>query len=154
EVVDLLFGEIDDLAALLIERDLAIAFDDHRGGDTFAGGAAAEHLHHAAEHAGELDLGFLVGLHVSANRVRGQQPRQQRQRCDRPSTGHTFSSAGDLDCTPARSQVISSSGGAQTRTRRENPRRSKRKPPTAGPLSRPTPHAMLYSPYATPNEGT
>src|SRR4029077_16172024 len=42
--------------------------------------------------------------------------------------------------------------GAHHSESRGKPMRSKRKPPRAGPPSKPTPHATLYRPYATPKD--
>ena len=79
EVVDLLLGQVDDLAGLLVHRRLAVAFDGDRRHDAFFRGLAAEEIHHASEHAAELDARFLIGAHVGAERVGGEDEQGRRQ---------------------------------------------------------------------------
>ena len=72
QVVDLLLREVDDLFRRVGGSGLAVALDGDRGRHAFTRRLAAEHVEHAAEHAGELDVRFLVGADVGAKRIRGQ----------------------------------------------------------------------------------
>src|SRR5712691_8863596 len=140
EVVHLLFGEIDDLSIVLVQRGLAIALHDHRRRDAFPGALATEQVHHPPEHSRELDARLLVG----ANRRRAQYASSQCERDECANPSHISSAAGGGDdCTRERSHVTTRSEGAHTSVSRPKPRRSNRNPPSAGPPSNPAPHARL-----------
>ena len=64
EIVNVLFLEIDDLAARVVGVHLPIAGHGHGGDHAFLGGLAAEEIHHAAKHAAEGDEAFLFGFDV------------------------------------------------------------------------------------------
>ena len=72
EVVHLLLGQVDDLAGLLVHGRLPVVFDGHRRQDAVFRGLAAEEVHHASEHAAELDARFLIRSHVGVERKCGR----------------------------------------------------------------------------------
>src|SRR5712691_7932525 len=88
EVVDLFFAQVDDLAARVVQRGLAIAFDRDGRRHSFARRLAAEDVHHAAEHAGELDVCFFVGANVGAKRGRGKRKTRERERSGDSNSVH------------------------------------------------------------------
>src|SRR6185436_2969717 len=147
EVVNLLFVQVDDLAGRVVQRRLAIALDRHGRGDALARRLAAEQVDHPAEHAGELDTGLLIGANVGAEVGRGQNESAKGEDRDGANRFHACSSTGGSgDCTLPNSHATLTSGGAQMSINQPKPMRSKRNPLSAGPLSSPAPHAMLYNP--------
>ena len=64
EVVDLLFGQVDDLAGRIRHRRLAIALDGNHRRDAFARALAAEHVDELADRAAKLELDTLIGADV------------------------------------------------------------------------------------------
>ena len=72
EVVDLLLAEVHDPAGEVVQGRLAFTFDGVGRDDALAERLAAEHPHHRAEHAFELDLALVAGLDVGERGGGGQ----------------------------------------------------------------------------------
>src|SRR5207248_6058946 len=139
----------------VVRRGLAIAFDGDAGRHAFARGLAPEQIHHLAEHAGELHVGLLVGAHVGVDEGGGGEPAGQRDTGGESERSHAISFSGEaepLDFTAASTAMTRASGGDHASSNRAKPIRSNRNPPSAGPASKPAPHARLYNPYATPKD--
>ena len=68
DVVHLLLGQVDELAAVAAGRQHPVAFHRNLGDDALPGRLAPEHVEHAAEPTGELDLPLLLGLDVGVDR--------------------------------------------------------------------------------------